>query len=398
MRICVLLGLLSVLSVTATSAVSQAIGLLQFNARTRLVDRVPAVLYDTTLQRSTTGFFRGHTNKLTVLSNRLPTTNALPNTQFSLRQRAAVPFNPLSYPLSTTVRITNYRNGVATGSGSGTLVGERFVLTAAHNVVVFNGSLLVMASDSVLIEPVFDNGRPARLPTTWGYKYYVPNNYDENYNNDLCLLELAAPIGRTTGWMSIGFNKDRSTVGQHVWHKFSYPVRDISGRASYNGDTLYYEYGQAQTNRWLPYNIVIPNHFDGASGQSGSSLFITDNATYWTIYGALTFYAGFEHTGISPATYHAFSSIMRAAPINGPVSFVCYPNPVQDFLFVQVPVNKPGLVDAKLYDAIGRVVTTGQYSPLESEFRIDLSGVLPGIYVLHLSADYSRQSFKILKQ
>lgn len=60
-------------------------------------------------------------------------------------------------------------------------------------------------------------------------------------------MELEKSIGDDKGWISISFDSIDSSFLDGIFYKFSYPATTIlsSDSNSYNGDTLYYDYGIA---------------------------------------------------------------------------------------------------------------------------------------------------------
>ena len=144
--------------------------------------------------------------------------------------------------------------------------------------------------DSLLIAPAYDNGsyQPS-LPNSVVEKYYVfKSYYNHSANDDIALLQLREPVGQQVGWIGIAFSSDPSYFSNKVFHKLSYPAVPNPNNPSqvYNGDTLYYNYGYIDViNSFLGINS---HDAYGVPGQSGSSLFYTDNNQYFS-FGVLSF-------------------------------------------------------------------------------------------------------------
>ena len=203
--------------------------------------------------------------------------------------------------------------------GSGTLVGENLVLTAAHVVYDYiNTGVRNFFSDSIMVFPAFDNGRAQpNLPNTMVEKCFVFKSfYDHKRWDDIALMQLEKPIGRETGWTGMAFQMDTSFFRNKVFHKFSYPdVPDIQTfpPRNFNSDTLFYNYGfiRAQEIRYPDgpvFHLESENTW-GIPGQSGSGLLYGSNGAYFS-YGVLNFSADMFHYQISSQVFYQFRNVM----------------------------------------------------------------------------------------
>ncbi|MGH2567342.1 MAG: hypothetical protein ACRDGA_03315, partial [Bacteroidota bacterium] len=126
-------------------------------------------------------------------------------------------------------------------------------------------------------------------------------------NQDIALVKLRESIGLKTGWTGIAFSAVDTFFQHNVFHKFSYPgTVDLSDSTRvFNGDTLYYNYGTLDVVEpiFLGYNIF------GIRGQSGSSLFYTDNERFYAV-GTLAFAEQSKHTRVTRGLYYAFKSVL----------------------------------------------------------------------------------------
>jgi hypothetical protein len=191
--------------------------------------------------------------------------------------------------------------------------------------------------------------------------YIFKTFYDNNGWDDIALLQLIQPIGQQTGWIGMAFNTDTSFFTGRVFHKFSYPgtVNPFDTTKIYNGDTLYYNYGYI--NNLPPDNIGINGpQVQGIPGQSGSSLFYTDNIDYYT-FGVLNFSTQYRHYKINQNVFYQLKNIIEnyATSVTetsaGGNKVNIYPNPFSSYATIQLsnPVTHANL---SLFNATGEVV------------------------------------------
>lgn len=68
-----------------------------------------------------------------------------------------------------------------------------------------------------------------------------------------------------------------------------------------------------------------------------------------------------------------------------------YPNPVQDFLYIK---SSLGIEEILLMNSLGEIVRTVQ----GHNKNVDLRGLQPGLYIVHILTENGQRSFKIIKQ
>lgn len=341
--------------------------LVSYDVRTRKIEFVTNIHFDTTKQFENTAWNAGTLNGFSELSLIKPI-NVFPGSGFTDFRPAQQLFPVSHYPQRTAVKLFKYRNGILKQECSGIMVSQDLVLTASHCVYFYNDTdTIATFNDSLLAIPAFDNGKENPLfAKSVSAKYYLPkSNFDYIYSEDVALVELREPIGLKTGWIGISFFEDDSSLINKVFHKFSYPgtVDLFDSTRVYNGDTLYYNFGTLDIIGKYDFGYNI----NGIPGQSGSSLFYTDNLSYYYSIGVQDWSGQSLHYRFSKELYFGFKGIIEGTTNsiyvkrNYPFDYYlsnAYPNPFNPTTTIEFSISKDSFVNIEVFDVLGHKIQT----------------------------------------
>ncbi|MBI1937827.1 MAG: T9SS type A sorting domain-containing protein [Ignavibacteriales bacterium] len=306
-------------------------------------------------------------------------------------------FSVNDYPIRTAVKLFRYENDSIKQTCSGIMITADLVLTACHCIQYYDKvANKYLFLDSLLAIPAYDNGRenPSfRSGTSQKYFFFKSALYHP-LTKDIAIIKLREPIGIKTGWIGIAFSDDDNFFRNNLFHKLSYPgTVDVSDSTRvYYGDTLYYNYGTLDLidGFYIGYNIF------GIPGQSGSSLFYTDNNQYYS-FGVLNWATKSRHMKINKDMFYAFKQLIennipnKEIPNNYYLS-EAYPNPFNQSTKVNYVIPANSSVQISVYDILGRVVrslvseyqTKGNY-----EITFNANNLASGIYFIRMrSGDF----------
>ncbi len=363
--------------------------IISYEVRTGIIDTIVVPPNNSNATFDYTNHYTGLMPGVSPLQTTTPTQNLYTGSLFQRLERAALNHNLLNYPERANVKLFRYENDTLKHKCSGTLVDDNLVLTAGHCIFLQQS----WAMDSILVAPSYDNGMfQPTLPTSGVLKYYIfKSSYSGSLSYDFALLELDDNIGKDLGWLSIAYNSDTAYFNNKVFHKFSYPIDAglIDTSIHVNGDTMYYHYGEI--------DYLTTDHFGvqssdaiGIPGQSGSSLFYTDNTSEYKCYGVLSFSAGYNHTWLNKDSFYGLKHIIdnHALGYETPgtlPSIELYPNPMGDISFLNISTDLYSSFDIHIYDVSGREIKKIPNSTANTQ--LNKSDFSPGIYMISILSE-----------
>lgn len=361
------------------------------------IDSIPPVSYDTNISNETTPFFTGHFNTLiSSLEQTPPINNVYPNTSFTLKKQASTDYDLDRFPIRTSVKLFSAKNDSLTGLCSGNMISRKHVITAAHCVSYIQTNVLI--SDSILVSPVFDNGTfNPNFNSSYVTKVYIFKDWTIP-GEDIAILELNQEIGVSTGWLSIGFQKDDNLLKDGLFYKFTYPGTTllIIDPNPYNGDTLYYNYGIVDS---VSHNAIRITGTSGIPGESGSSIIKVENNQSYTSYGVLSLSNGLTHSRISNRHFYAFKNIISddlthvsSLGTESPKASI-YPNPATSTLQIKLPHSK-AIISLKIFNNLGKQILAFEGTQFS---EIDISTLSHGVYYLRITTDSFIETHRFIK-
>ena len=368
-----------------------------YDFKTGLLDSMIQVEYDSLVQADHTDFYIGGFNSsLEFLESEFPVVNTLLESQFTFKEKAASQFDLTNYPLRTSVKLFAVDEGEPEHRCSGSFISSKHILTAAHCLLDLNTNIL--SNDSFFVCPIYDNGAfSLDFDCSAVSKLYFIKDWNITEGEDIAVLELEESIGFSTGWIGIGFEKSESALMNNIYYKFSYPG-ESSISELYNGDTLYYSYGEA--NFFTDYDIGIMGG-QGIPGESGSSLISVDHGSNYISYGVLNWSTNLRHARISDKVFYTFKKIIENDVTLHNISsdpldeVIVFPNPTTIDVSLNYNTFKGPVSDLEILDSWGRSLLG--LDVYELGMKIDLSSFPAGSYYLKMVRDDTVIVRKIIK-
>jgi V8-like Glu-specific endopeptidase len=380
--------------------------LVIYNVQTGKISYIAPAAFDTSVKFENTEWNYGNIPGFQKLSL-IPPDSTYNESGFTDYMPARNFYSTSDYPIRTAVKIFHIINDSLKQKCSGLMVAKNYVLTDCHCIGSYDSNNVFKFQDSILLAPAYDNGAENPLfGHSMGTEYITfRDNMSSYLLKDLALIKLDRNSGYETGWIGIAFNDDDSFFKNNIFHKLSYPatIDAFDSSRVYNGDTLYYNYGVPGeiNDTWIGYNIF------GIRGQSGSSLFFTDNERYFSI-GTLKLSTMSYHTRIIPGMYYAFKQFLEPGisssnddnkTIKGYKLSEAYPNPFNSATLINYTIPEQEIVNITAYNALGEetaVIVNDTKDAGNYTILFDGAELSSGVYYLRLRAGSFMQTRKIV--
>ncbi len=212
--------------------------------------------------------------------------------------------NPDMWPFSPTVKIFSHWPSGDTTTCTGMMVGEKFVLTAAHCVYTHQPAYCPTGEtacwvDDIEAVPAYQDGSEPYGES--GYQTILTwTDWTDSQSSDfdLAAIQLRYPIGVSIGWLGVGFNTDNSYFTSNLFSSTAYPEE-----SPYDGERMY-DWSGPVDDAVTSDEVFYINH-ECDTGQLGATL----NGENGVLYGVYAFDDAGTRTGITRITYAKFDSI-----------------------------------------------------------------------------------------
>ncbi|WP_169315723.1 BACON domain-containing protein [Haliscomenobacter hydrossis] len=171
--------------------------------------------------------------------------------------------NPEAWPYRANVKIIT-KQGNNLGECSGTLILDRYVITAAH--CLYEGGKI---NDILAVFPGYNDGEISPIyGGASAVDFFMSSRWIENeeYEHDYAICLLDRPLGVIAGSYTFNFNNDDRHFTNASFNNFGYPGED-----PYDGKDMYARFGKFDVLQGK--DLVYHNEYS-YGGQSGSSAYI----------------------------------------------------------------------------------------------------------------------------
>lgn len=297
------------------------------------------------------------------------------------------------------LKIVGFRNGVPIEEGSGTLVGDKWVLTSSY--CFLQAPPTNWRFDSLKVFPSFDRGVPAPdLPSASATTLYAFSSLKRGSisSNPIGLLELDSPIGNQLGWLGMLYDADSSLYDSQALQKLTYLAEPFpwDKTSNVNNDTLFFNVGKMswESTPFLNGSLgALICDKNALPGQLGSPLILQNHldptATY--LVASMIWPGRYRHFTLDRETLTQLAAVMEESILASyqNISFSeflkVYPNPVSGDLNLDFS-SELNEADIRLITLTGQLIR-GWKGSGQSPITLSVDGIPAGTYLLEVRQD-----------